>query len=356
MLGVNTPYYIVPPIIGPNGIYGWSYPIPTYYSLSEKDKIYVNYIGPSVLFQQRLGAKRQFGFTEELSIGYAHYREENRLVPYQYLITDQGGVGLPNGLQTGNTFGGSVQLGFEYYPLSWLSVGVNAGGFYAKFNKLKVLVPVTYLTEGNPAIQTAKDLTIRNDSAYFVSLSVGNKGDGILLWKIIEKPEWITIYFKFGPALPDSVVYPLPQNIGFDFKLYYDINTIPFNDQNGKIVIVSNDINNSTTVINIPSNIGTPSLYCSWDQFDFGTTDTSLALFIYNLGDGFLNWKIDSSLPKWLTVSKTNDVLTPYNSQQIMLTCNRSLLPAGQQKQTIYLKTNDKNNPSYPITVTATGQ
>jgi len=220
----------------------------------------------------------------------------------------------------------------------------------------KVLVPVTYLTEGNPAIQTATDLTIRNDSAYFVSLSVGNKGDGILLWKIIEKPEWITIYFNFGTALPDSVVYPLPQNIGFDFKLYYDINNIPFNDQNGKIVIVSNDKNNSTTVINIPSNIGTPSLYCSWDQFDFGSTDTSLALFIYNIGDGFLNWKIDSSLPKWLTASKTNDVLTPYNSQQIMLTCNRSLLPAGQQTLTIYLKTNDKNNPSYPITVTATGQ
>jgi len=220
----------------------------------------------------------------------------------------------------------------------------------------KVLVPVAYVSEGNPVISTETDFTPHVDSAYFVSLTVGNMGDGILLWKIIEKPEWITIYFDFGPALPDSVVYPLPQNIGFDFKLYYDINTIPFNNQNGKIVIVSNDKNNSTTVINIPSNIGTPSMICYSNQLDFGTTDTSLALLIYNQGDGFLNWKIDSSLPNWLTISNTNEVLTPYNFQQIILTCNRNLLPAGEQKQTIYLKTNDKNNPSYPITVTATGQ
>jgi len=142
-LGLGTDYFIT-------GYYGYN--IPTYYSLSEKDKIYVNYIGPSVLFQQRLGVKHQFGFTEELSIGYAHYREENRLAPYQYILAnintnpdpsvmshaDLLAVLLPNGLQQGNTVGGGARLSFEYYPLSWLSVGVNIGGFYAKFNKLKV--------------------------------------------------------------------------------------------------------------------------------------------------------------------------------------------------------------------------
>ena len=156
ILGLGTDYFIP----------GYSgYTIPTFYSMSEKDKIYVNFIGPSVLFQQRMGAKRQFGFTGELSIGYARYREENRLAPYQYILAniytnpdpgimshaDLWAVPLPNGLQQGNTVGGGVRLSFEYYPLTWLSVGVNVGGFYAKFNKLKVS---TYQTSDTQNIDT----------------------------------------------------------------------------------------------------------------------------------------------------------------------------------------------------------
>ena len=129
-------YYTVPP-----NYYEYSYP--AFNFINEKSKYYVNYIGPSVMLQQRLGKKQQFGFTEGLSGGYIRYREEGRFTPYQYLITDQGINYLSNGLIEGNTWGGNIRLSFEYYPLPWLSVSINTGGFYAKLKNIKISVDET---------------------------------------------------------------------------------------------------------------------------------------------------------------------------------------------------------------------
>ena len=114
------------------------YHIPTYYPISEKDKYYVNYIGPSVVFQHWLDKNRKFRINEELSIGYVRYREEGRYEPYQYVNTDQGITFFNNMLAEGNALGGSAQVAFEYYPLSWLSVGANAGVLLTSFGSLKV--------------------------------------------------------------------------------------------------------------------------------------------------------------------------------------------------------------------------
>ena len=102
-----------------------------YIGVDMKENIYVNYIGPSirsaVWFDKK---KRKFKLAQELSIGYAHYREETRLKLNQYESS--------NLLVTGNTWGANIGISFEYYPSEQLSVGANAGFFYATFKKVEV--------------------------------------------------------------------------------------------------------------------------------------------------------------------------------------------------------------------------
>ena len=121
--------------------YYYGYDIPSFYSMGEKDKIYVNYIGPSVIFQHWLDKNHRFRLNAELTVGYIRYREEDRLDPYQYvgyLILNRSSGSGYNLLTKGNSLGGNMQVSLEYYPLSWLSVGVNAGFFTTTFKTLNL--------------------------------------------------------------------------------------------------------------------------------------------------------------------------------------------------------------------------
>ena len=112
--------------------------LPTYYFVNEKHKFYMNYIGPSIVFQHWLGKNHKFRINEELSVGYTLYRAEYRVNPHQYKFEKYGITFANNMLTEGYALGGSIQAGFEYYPLSWLSIGANAGLSTAKFKTLKI--------------------------------------------------------------------------------------------------------------------------------------------------------------------------------------------------------------------------
>jgi hypothetical protein len=101
-----------------------------YVCMGESERIYVNYVGPSIFTQYWIGKSKKFRLTQELSFGYVHYRDEVKF--------DQDLYSSDNLLATGKTFGGTIELSCEYYPLSWLSVGANAGLFAATFKKLDV--------------------------------------------------------------------------------------------------------------------------------------------------------------------------------------------------------------------------
>jgi len=223
----------------------------------------------------------------------------------------------------------------------------------------KCVVSVSYISEGNPAIQTDANLTLQYDyysSNTRTSLSIGNAGDGLLLWQITEKPDWITIHLPSGTPLPDHTTpYPIPQYGGITLDVLYNRDSVPSTNMQGKIVIKSNDKNNSETAVTVIFNSGTPSLYCNFDHLDFGRTETTQTASFYNQGNGLLRWRIDS-IPEWLSVSTGSGVLSPYSQQDLTFTCNRGRIPMpnGQLSLTIYLITNDPNYPSYPITVTAT--
>jgi hypothetical protein len=136
--------------------YYW--PIPIYYYTVQKEKIYLNYIGPSVVFQHWLDKSNRFGLNGQLSAGYAHYRDEVRFDPYQYHSE--------NSLMEGGAIGGNAQLSFDYYLLPWLSAGANIGYFYTTFNK------VTYSTKhGSNPVELNKGYHI-NMSHIHYSLGV----------------------------------------------------------------------------------------------------------------------------------------------------------------------------------------
>jgi hypothetical protein len=113
--------------------------IPVYYSANEQEKFYLNFIGPSFIFQQWIGSNHKFRLIEKLSLGYATFRSESQFDPYQYVFVNPNtNKKQYNILKEGNTFGGNFQLSFEYYPASWLSLSLNAGIYHTVFRSLKI--------------------------------------------------------------------------------------------------------------------------------------------------------------------------------------------------------------------------
>jgi hypothetical protein len=212
-----------------------------------------------------------------------------------------------------------------------------------------VIVPVSYINEGNPVAEAVQSLVLKYNSVSNngkASLVVKNTGNGILIWSIVEKSNWFSI--------PDGLInhtFMLPQNGEYVIDLSCNIESLISTDLQGRIVIATNDKNNSSPVVTIYCNPGNRSLSCSTNHLDFGRTEVIQSFNISNQGDGLLTWKIESC-PEWLNVSETSGMLYPYSSKTLVFTCNRDLLPNELQTQTIDLITNDPNNPSYKITVT----
>ena len=111
--------------------------LPTFYCMGLKENLYVNYIGPSVMFHHWLGRSHQLSVNEEISIGYANFRDEERLDPYQYVFISEGQYFI-NTLIEGHTMGGGIKAALAYHPSSLLSITANAGLFTAPFFSLKM--------------------------------------------------------------------------------------------------------------------------------------------------------------------------------------------------------------------------
>jgi len=212
------------------------------------------------------------------------------------------------------------------------------------------VIPISYIVEGNPAIETG-DCVI-NDFINSLPFVIKNNGNGILLWSVVEKPDWISFNESVPTSYPpSSTSFAIPPNGEMDFTLSYNILSLLPDSLSGRIVIASNDKNQSETVVPIQFNLGNPSFSTYTNQVDFGPTDNTQYLQIYNMAEGFLTWKI-SSCPEWLSVSGTMNYLLPHSALALQFNCDRSLMPNEWISQTIYLETNDPDNPSYAITVT----
>ena len=125
--------------------------LPEFLCVGMDERMYIYYAGPSALFRQWLDGNRKFQLTETLSAGYVHYRDETRIDPNQYSFIYYPNIyGTPvaiyNILTVGNTWGANAAISADYFPLSWLSVGVNAGLMYARLTKVDISTKETTQT------------------------------------------------------------------------------------------------------------------------------------------------------------------------------------------------------------------
>lgn len=117
--------------------------IPTYLSVHQEEKMYTHFIGPSILFQQFVGAGRKIKITETLSPGIVIFRDESRGQQYEIYWGDNTGYsGVPpfyieqaNSVTTGKTIGGKGGLAVEYYFTSRLSAGISGNFMWAEIGK-----------------------------------------------------------------------------------------------------------------------------------------------------------------------------------------------------------------------------
>jgi hypothetical protein len=104
--------------------------VPLYYAVNQKERFYLNYAAPSLLFRQWLDKNRRLALNESLSLGYVFFRSETR--------TDIYTTGDANYLLENRRFAGSLDVSLEYGLLSNLSVSVNVGAFYTQIKNPEI--------------------------------------------------------------------------------------------------------------------------------------------------------------------------------------------------------------------------
>lgn len=116
-------------------------PIYSSYSMffvsSETYREYINFVGPSVLFQQHLGDKRKFSFTQKISAGGLFFRIENQSV-YPNFIYSEYVDKINNMLITGDCFSAKLGLTASYRLSPKVSVGIGFDYLWASLKKVSM--------------------------------------------------------------------------------------------------------------------------------------------------------------------------------------------------------------------------
>lgn len=213
-------------------------------------------------------------------------------------------------------------------------------------NGKQFAVPLYYITEGTPSIQVNRSIAFSYTNANN-QLEISNTGDGVLLWDIVSVPNWLTVNTSlFNPT---SVMLGKGNSTSLPFT--FNIKAVVQNNLQGTIVLKTNDPNNPLVEIAVTANLGSPNINFYYRQLDFGISETIKTYQISNQGSGILIWRFEG-LPKWLSVSTASGTVTPYGySNYFTFTCKRDTMQPGLNSATFYLKSNDPDEPSIPITV-----
>ena len=110
---------------------------PIYMVGNIQSRQYINYVGPSVLFQQFLDPNHKLKLSETLSVGVLSYRNEEQFsmdIPSSSSYTTSSYNVLGNGLTIGGRLGCSV----EYLVLPYLSVGVGGSFLYGQLSTMNL--------------------------------------------------------------------------------------------------------------------------------------------------------------------------------------------------------------------------
>jgi hypothetical protein len=110
------------------------YPSSVFLMESEKYRLYTNYLGASVLFQQHLDAHRKFILSESLSAGVLFIRMENQSTSPNASQSGYNDISN-NMLLTGNSFSGKLGLTAEYRLFEAVSVGLGGDFIWCSLKK-----------------------------------------------------------------------------------------------------------------------------------------------------------------------------------------------------------------------------
>ncbi|MDR2470015.1 MAG: hypothetical protein LBD27_05995, partial [Tannerella sp.] len=222
-------------------------------------------------------------------------------------------------------------------------------------NKQNVAVPVSYLVEGNPVLewQITPNDNLHVNANTFALLGIYNPSDGILLWALKEKPDWITltgyddlkeITENAGHVLFNGPITRILMNTSDGSNV--------LDNKEGVIILVSNDSKQPEVRIPVTYTHQKPELYIDPNYLtcNFGLSVNNINLSFSNHDVGALKWSFEN-IPEWLTVAPDNGVLYSYFMETVQLSVNRNKIPAGVFEHVIRLKTNDPDNPTVPITL-----
>ena len=213
---------------------------------------------------------------------------------------------------------------------STMKINVEGKGSY--------VMMVGYVNAGNPQIICPQPIEL----SYYgnTQISIRTQNDGILIWQIVEHPEWITVSDSIGTS----------RNNWQSISININPDNMPLTDVVGEMVIANNSVNSPFCVVSVKFNAGNPSFSCYDDWLDFGRTESQKNISISNQGNGLLTWKVEEC-PDWITVSPKNGTINSYYSENIAFTCNRTGLLEGSHTGTVVFRSNDKNRPTFSITV-----
>jgi hypothetical protein len=230
-------------------------------------------------------------------------------------------------------------------------------GIYCEFmtiedeNGEKYAIQVAYINEGNPRIETPENISINANNPQAM-LRIVNQSEGILIWQVVECPEWLQLDFPNNPYMQSNDGMPsglLLKDAPVELFLSFNFSGNISEKMSGQVVIASNDKTNPLKTIQVNVDLGNPSIYFYDQLLDFGKTGTSVGLNFYNQNDGILLWQF-TDLPEWLTCSQIKGSII-YDWQNVTFTADRNRVPEGSFSTTIYLNSNDASNPKIPITV-----
>ncbi|MDR0537219.1 MAG: hypothetical protein LBH04_04115 [Tannerellaceae bacterium] len=205
-------------------------------------------------------------------------------------------------------------------------------------------IPVAYVNEGAPIISITPEVEIKQGNRKEIILR--NVGKGILIWTVTECPEWLAVdeIYQSGVLSTDGAL-TIPVQTAYNQGL-------PHEDTTEHIRITSNDPNAKETAVIVHFKASPPHISCNETEMNFDRKDISKKLYFINTGNGNLTWEI-KDIPEWLSFNETEGTLFPYTAVNLTATCNRNIMPPGENSAVIHILTNDPEQPVYSITVTA---
>lgn len=201
-------------------------------------------------------------------------------------------------------------------------------------------IQVGYINEGFPTIESnTKNIDFSSTDKSIITLT--NHSEGILIWEVVEYPEWVNLSVHTGYTLSNSTSIT---------EATFSPVLPDMNSSKGTIVIANNSLNSQEYEIEVNYTSGSPVFICHTNTIDFGRSIIQENVSFHNGSYDLLNWVVEEC-PEWINISKNNGSVSATATSNITITCNREKLTEGSYTGIIVFRTNGKEHSTHNILV-----